>query len=179
MSDIGDIDSPRAANVGGRPTRVDPKLFGLPSEFSGDRHEWRHFEWVFRKWFGFLCDAAEWLHEAASARRRMAKAKDQERTRDQHPTRAYKVQVMWPVWGTRRASVGTVTFKEWKRFRVLPRVQWRRVQRPQLRPRRQQRPFKRSMMRMVDGSLASVTTDKEDLWDELVLDSGSVSRACP
>ena len=32
---------------------------------------------------------------------------------------------------------------------------------------------------MVDGSVASVTTDKDDLWDELVLDSGSVSTACP
>ena len=39
MSDIGDIDSPRAA-TGGRPTRVDPKLFGKSSEFSGDRREW-------------------------------------------------------------------------------------------------------------------------------------------
>ena len=32
---------------------------------------------------------------------------------------------------------------------------------------------------MVDGSVASVTTDKDDLWDELELDSGSVSTACP
>ena len=50
-----------------RPTRVDPKLFGKPSDFLGDRRECRHFEWVFRNWFGFLCDAAqEWLDEAAS-----------------------------------------------------------------------------------------------------------------
>ena len=63
--DIGDIDSPRAANVGGQPTRVDPKLFGKPSDFSGDRREWRHFVWVFRNWFGFLHDAAEeWLDQA-------------------------------------------------------------------------------------------------------------------
>ena len=68
MRDIGDIDFPRAANVGGRPTRVDPKLFGKPSDFSGDRREWRHFEWVFRKWFGVLHDAAEdWLDQAARA----------------------------------------------------------------------------------------------------------------
>ena len=32
---------------------------------------------------------------------------------------------------------------------------------------------------MVDGSVASVTTDRNDMWDELVLDSGSVSTACP
>ena len=32
---------------------------------------------------------------------------------------------------------------------------------------------------MVDGSVASVSTDKDYLWDELVLDSGSVSTACP
>ena len=65
-SDIGDINSP--TNVGSRSTRVDPKLFGKPSDFSGDRREWRHFEWVFRNWFGFLYDTAEeWLDQAASA----------------------------------------------------------------------------------------------------------------
>ena len=56
-SDIGDINSP--THAGSRPTRVDPKLFGKPSDFSGDRREWRPFEWVFRNWFGFLCDTAE------------------------------------------------------------------------------------------------------------------------
>ena len=41
----------------------------------------------------------------------------------------------------------------WRKFRVLPRVQWRRVQRPHLRLRRQQLLFKRSMMsRNQDGS---------------------------
>ena len=65
MSDIGDINSP--VNVGSRSTKVDPKLFGKPSDFSGDRREWRHFEWVFRNWFGFLYDAAEeWLDQAAT-----------------------------------------------------------------------------------------------------------------
>ena len=34
MSDIGDLNSP--ANVGSRSTKVDPKLFGKPSDFSGD-----------------------------------------------------------------------------------------------------------------------------------------------
>ena len=32
---------------------------------------------------------------------------------------------------------------------------------------------------VVGGSVASVTTGTDDLWDELVLDSGSVSTACP
>ena len=32
---------------------------------------------------------------------------------------------------------------------------------------------------VLGGSVASVTTDTDDLWDELVLDSGSVSTACP
>ena len=55
-------------NVGSRSTKVDLKLFCKPSDFSGYRREWRHFEWVFCKWFGFLYDAAEeWFDQAASA----------------------------------------------------------------------------------------------------------------
>ena len=46
---------------------MDPKLFGKPSDFSGDRREWRHFEWVFRIWFGFLQTAEEWVDQAANA----------------------------------------------------------------------------------------------------------------
>ena len=62
MSEIGELESPRGAMT----TRVDPKLFGRPADFLGDRREWRHFEWVFRNWFGFLYDQAEeWLDEAA------------------------------------------------------------------------------------------------------------------
>ena len=65
-SDIGDINSP--THAGSRTTRVDPKLFGKPSDFCGDRREWRHFECVFRNWFGFLYDTAEeWLDQAANA----------------------------------------------------------------------------------------------------------------
>ena len=56
-SDIGDINSPRTATVGSRLKGVDPKLFGKPSDFSGDRREWRHFEWN---------AAEEWLDQAAS-----------------------------------------------------------------------------------------------------------------
>ena len=67
MSDIGELNSPLTANVGSRSTGVDPKLFGKLSDFSGDRREWRHFEWVFRNWFGFLYDGAEeLLNQAAS-----------------------------------------------------------------------------------------------------------------
>ena len=52
VSDSGDIDSP--VNVGSRSTNVDPSR--------------RHFEWVFRNWFGFLYDVAEeWLDQVASA----------------------------------------------------------------------------------------------------------------
>ena len=32
---------------------------------------------------------------------------------------------------------------------------------------------------LMGGSVSSVTTGADDLWDELVLDSGSVSTACP
>ena len=65
-NDIGDINSP--THVGSRSTRVDPKLFSKPSDFSGDRRERRHFEWVFRNWFGFLYDTAEErLDQAANA----------------------------------------------------------------------------------------------------------------
>ena len=64
MSDIGGIDIAHESD--GR--RVDPRLFGKPSDISGHRRAWRHFEWVFRNWFGFLYDEAEeWSDEAASA----------------------------------------------------------------------------------------------------------------
>ena len=32
---------------------------------------------------------------------------------------------------------------------------------------------------MVSGSAVTATRDRVDIWDELVLDSGSVSTACP
>ena len=55
-SDIGDINSPRT-------------LEWIPSclaslQISLETEEWRHVEWVFRNWFGFLHDAAEeWLDQ--------------------------------------------------------------------------------------------------------------------
>ena len=83
MSDIGDINSPRCATFGSRSTRVDPKLFGKPSDFSGDRREWRHLEWVFRDWFGFFHDAAdEWLGQAASAHGELVEAVRERRETD-------------------------------------------------------------------------------------------------
>ena len=84
MSDIGDINSPRAANVGSRSTRVDdPKLFGKTSDFSEDRPGWRHFVWVVRDWFGFLHDAAEeWSDQAASAVGELGEAVPERRETD-------------------------------------------------------------------------------------------------
>ena len=35
------------------------------------------------------------------------------------------------------------------------------------------------MFGVMRGSVASVTTGTDNLWDELVLDSGSMSTACP
>ena len=65
-SEIGDINNP--SHAGSRPTRVDPKMFGKPSDFSGDRWEWRYFEWVICNWFAFLNDTSEeWLDHAACA----------------------------------------------------------------------------------------------------------------
>ena len=79
---------------------------------------------------------------------RKAKAKDKEKTRNQHQIRVSRATAGHVAsGGTRRVSVGKVTCKPWRKFRVLLRVQWRRVQRPHLRLRRQQLLFKRSMMR--------------------------------
>ena len=83
---------------------------------------------------------------------------------------------------------GGCTCKLWRKFRGPLRVQWRRVQRPHL-----QLPAKTAasiqefndeqepgwIFGVMGGSVASVTTGTDDLWDELVLDSRSVSTACP
>ena len=62
---------------------MDPKLFGKPSDFLGDRREWRHFEWVFRDSFGFLCDAAEeWLDQVATAPGELGEADPERRETD-------------------------------------------------------------------------------------------------
>ena len=87
---------------------------------------------------------------------RKAKEKDKEKTRSQRQIRVPKDTAGHVASGhTSRVSVGKDTCKPRKKFRVLLRVQWRRVQRPHLRLRRQQRPFKNSMMsRNQDGSSA-------------------------
>ena len=62
----------------------DPKLFGTPSDFYEDRRAWRHFEWVFSNWFGFLYDTAEeWVGprqqvhlESLGKRSRIAERRD-------------------------------------------------------------------------------------------------------
>ena len=118
-----------------------------------------------------------------------AKEKDKEKTRNQRQTRVSKATAGHVASGGAqgRASVGKDTCKLWRKFRVLLRVQWHQVQQPHRRLRRQQRLSKNSMMSrnqdgssaLMGGSVASVTTGSDDLWDELVLDSGSVSTACP
>ena len=84
-SNIGDVNSP--THAGSRSTRVDPKLFGKPSDFFGDRRQWRHFEWVFRNRFGFLYDTAEeWLDQAANAPGELGEAVPDRRETDKRCT---------------------------------------------------------------------------------------------
>ena len=52
--------------AGGRREWIPSCLASL--QISLETREWRHFEWVFRNWFGFLYDTAEeWLDQAANA----------------------------------------------------------------------------------------------------------------
>ena len=75
------------------------------------------------------------------------KEKDKEKTRSQRQIQVSRATAGHVANGdTRRVSVGKGTCKLWRKFRVLLRVQWRRVQRPHLQLRRQQRLFKSSMM---------------------------------
>ena len=65
----------------------------------------------------------------ARAKERKVKAKDRAKRRNRHPIRA-----SWVIAGrvasevTERTSDGKGMFKELKKFRVLLRIQWRRVQ---------------------------------------------------
>ena len=97
--------------------------------------------------------------KGSEKRKRKRKERQRKRTRKRREA-SIQIRVSRATAGhaarvsTRRASVGKVTCKPW-RFRVLPRVQWRRVQRTHLGLRRQQRLFKRSMTRVNrDGSSA-------------------------
>ena len=57
--------------------------FSANLQISGDRREWRHFEWLFRNWFVFLYDAAqEWLDQAASAPGELGEAVPERRETD-------------------------------------------------------------------------------------------------
>ena len=119
---------------------------------------------------------------------RKAKEKDKEKTRNQLQIPVSKATAEHVEDGdTRRVSVGKDMCKLWRKFRVLLRVQLHQVQQPHRRLRRQQHRFKNSMLSrnqgwifgVMGGSVASVTTGTDNLWDELALDSGSVSTACP
>ena len=58
-------------------------VVGKPSDFSGGRREWRHFEWVFRNWFGFLCETVEeFLDQAANALGKLGEAVPDRRETD-------------------------------------------------------------------------------------------------
>ena len=99
---------------------------------------------------------------------RKAKEKGKEKTRNQLQIPVSKATAERVENGdTRRVSVGRDMCKLWRKFRVLLRVQFRQVQQPHRR------------LRVMGGSMASVTTGTDNLWCELVLDSGSVSTACP
>ena len=52
-------------------------------QISLETREWRHFEWVFRNWFGFLYDTAEeWLDQAANAPEELGEAVPDRRDTD-------------------------------------------------------------------------------------------------
>ena len=55
--------------------------------------------------------------------RERQRTRDQQKRKDRHPIRASLVTAGHVASGAiRRASAGNFTFKEWRRFRVLPRV---------------------------------------------------------
>ena len=86
-------------------------------------------------------------NEKEKKEERKAKEKDKEKTRSQRQIRVSKaIAGHVASEGTRQVSVGKGMGNLWRKFRVLQRVQWRRVQRPRLQLRRQQRLFKSSMM---------------------------------
>ena len=88
---------------------------------------------------------------------------------------------------TRRVSVGKDMCKLWRKFRVLLRVQLHQVQQPHPAVAKTAALIQEFNVEqgpgwifgVMGGSVASVTTGTDNLWDELVLDSGSVSTACP
>ena len=120
---------------------------------------------------------------------RKAKEKDKEKTRSQRQIRVSRATAGHVANGDiRRVSVGMDTCKLWRKFRVLPRV---RVAPSAATTPAAAAKTAASIQEINDEnepgwifgvtgeSVASDTTGTDDLWDELVLDSGSVSTACP
>ena len=124
----------------------------------------------------------------AKTRDRKAKAKDKERTREQHPNRASKATA------GQLASVGHKASECWQGYAqgveevpsssassVAPSAATTPAAAKTAAAIQEVNDENEPGLTfgMVDGSVASVTTDKQHLWDELVFDSGSVSTACP
>ena len=76
---------------------------------------------------------------------------------------------------TRRVSVGKDTCMLWRKFRVLLRVQLHQAQPAKTAALIQEFNVEQGtgwIFGVMGGSVASVTTGSDNLWDELVLDSG-------
>ena len=119
---------------------------------------------------------------------RKAKEKDKEKTRNQRQTLVSKATAGHVANGdTRGVSVGKGTCKRWRKFRVFsassvarsaattPAAAETAASIQEIND--EQEPG--WIFGVMGGSVASVTTGTDDMWDELVLDSGSVSTACP
>ena len=124
----------------------------------------------------------------ARAKERKAKAKDMARRRDLHPTRVSQVIAGRVASGdTERTSAGNVMFREWRKLRVLPRVrqcgaQWSLTSAAAKTAAVIQEVDEDEsgwIFGVVGRSGTAATTDRDEVWDELVLDIGSVSTACP
>ena len=125
----------------------------------------------------------------ARTRGRKAKARDQEKRKGQHPTRASQATAGHVASGTiRRASAGKVTSKEWEEVpsssassvppsTVTTTTAAKTTAAIQEVVSGEDEPG--WICGMASGSVVAATTDRDDVWDALVLDSGSVSTACP
>ena len=112
-------------------------------------------------------------------RKKGRKAKDREKTRSQRHIRVSSRATAGHVarGSTRRVSLGKVMCKPWRKFRVLLPDQWRRVQRPHLLAAKTAASIQEIndenepgwIFGVMGGSVSSVTTGTDDLWDELVV----------
>ena len=82
---------------------------------------------------------------------------------------------------TERTSAGKGLFKEWKKLRVLPRVQQSGAPGSRRPAVIQEVDEDESgwIFGVVSRSGVAAMTDRDEVWDELVLDGGSVSTASP